>query len=192
MVNNAGYGLFGPFESATSKQIEREIQTNVIGVIETTRAFLPHFKKNKGGTYITIASMFGHITMPFFSYYATSKWAVEGFTESLWYELSQYNIKVKIIEPGTIKTDFFTRSIDIAENFKTSDNRKYFEEVQYNLTHRGDGGEPAINAAKVIFKAANDSSWKLRYIVDKTAKQLLFLRKILPPEFFVRALKKFL
>lgn len=189
VVNNAGYGLFGPFESSTDEQIMRELQTNLLGVIAITRAFLPHFKKNRNGRYITMASMFSHISMPFFTYYATSKWAVEAFTESIWYEVKDFGIQVKLIEPGSIKTDFFTRSIDIAKNVESSDNKAYFERVHYNLTHRGDTGEPAINAAKMVYKAATENSWRLRYVVDKTAKYLLALRRILPVELFLRGMK---
>jgi short-subunit dehydrogenase len=171
-------------------QIRNEFDTNVFSVINTTRAFLPHFKKNKKGTFITVASMFGRITLPFFSYYAATKWAVEGFTESLWYELNQHNIRVKIIEPGTIKTDFFGRSIDIAKNIKESFNAKYSQRIFDELQEKAQTGEPAERAADSIYKAATSPDWQLRYVVDRTAKLLLAVRSLTPVEVFLRLVKK--
>ena len=114
VVNNAGYALFGPFEASSSEQIERQYETNVLGVMNVCREILPYFREQKKGTIVNLASVGGRMTFPFYSVYNSTKWAVEGFTEALQYELAQFNIRVKLIEPGPIKTDFYNRSEDTA------------------------------------------------------------------------------
>src|SRR4029079_3659266 len=111
VVNNAGFAVVGPFEAATDEQIEQVFQTNVFGVMQVCREILPIFREQKRGTIVNVASMGGRITFPLYSVSHATKWAVEGFSESLQYEVSEFNIKVKIIEPGPIKTDFYTRSM---------------------------------------------------------------------------------
>ncbi len=115
LVNNAGYGLVGAFEATTSEQVERQMATNVTGLMNVTRAVLPHFRQRRAGVLVNVASMGGRLTFPFYSVYHASKWAVEGFSESLSYELQPFGVRVKIIEPGPIKTDFYDRSQDVAK-----------------------------------------------------------------------------
>jgi NADP-dependent 3-hydroxy acid dehydrogenase YdfG len=109
VVNNAGYGLIGPFEAATPEQIEKQFQTNVFGLMNVYREVLPYFREQRRGFIVNVASVGGRVTFPLYSLYHATKWAVEGFSESLQYELEQFNIRVKIIEPGPIKTDFYGR-----------------------------------------------------------------------------------
>lgn len=112
LVNNAGYGTFGPFEAATNEQIERQYATNVTGLMYVTREFLPHFRERHRGTIINISSVGGRATFPLFSLYHGTKWAIEGFSESLAFELEPFGIRVKVVEPGSIETDFSSRSLD--------------------------------------------------------------------------------
>jgi len=113
VVNNAGYGLVGPFEAATDEQIERQFQTNVFGLMNVCREILPYFREQKRGFIVNVASLGGRVSFPFYSIYNSTKWAVEGFSEALRYELEPLHIRVKIIEPGPIKTDFYDRSQDL-------------------------------------------------------------------------------
>ncbi len=115
LVNNAGYAIYGPFQATTLAQIERQFETNVFGLMEVTRQILPIFCKQKDGVLINVASMGGRLGFPLYSIYNSTKWAVEGFSESLHYELKPLNIRVKIIEPGVIKTDFYDRSLDLVD-----------------------------------------------------------------------------
>src|SRR4051812_33583886 len=115
VVNNAGYGLAGPFEAATTVQIEKQFQTNVFGLMNVCREILPYFREQKRGIIVNVASMGGRITFPFYSLYHATKWAVEGFSESLQYEIEQFNIRVKIVEPGPIKTEFQGRSEEMTK-----------------------------------------------------------------------------
>ncbi|MCY7272160.1 MAG: SDR family oxidoreductase, partial [Phormidesmis sp. CAN_BIN44] len=100
LVNNAGYALLGAFEACTPEQIERQFATNVLGLMAVTRAVLPHFREQRSGTIINIASIGGKMAFPLYSLYHSTKWAVEGFSESLQYELEPFNIRVRVIEPG--------------------------------------------------------------------------------------------
>ena len=121
LVNNAGFAVGGPFETATEEQIRKQFETNVFGLMNCTRAILPHFRNNKSGMVINVASMGGRISFPYFSLYHATKWAVDGYSESLQYELQNFGIRVKIIEPGAIKTDFYSRSQISSLDFDKSD-----------------------------------------------------------------------
>jgi short-subunit dehydrogenase len=96
LVNNAGFGLYGLFESTSREKIQEQFDVNVFGVMEVTRAILPHFRKNKRGLIINVSSAGGIVTLPLMSVYLSTKFAIEGFSESLAYELSSQNIVVKL------------------------------------------------------------------------------------------------
>ena len=112
VFNNAGYGMAGPLEGLTDEQIVRMVETNMMGAIRTTKAFLPYFREKGTGLFINTTSIGGLITVPFNSLYHATKWALEGWGESMAFELKQFGIGLKIVEPGGMKTDFFTRSFD--------------------------------------------------------------------------------
>jgi NADP-dependent 3-hydroxy acid dehydrogenase YdfG len=106
VVNNAGYALFCAAEEASDDQITQQINTNVIGSLQVIRAALPHLRAQGGGRILQVSSAGGQTTYPNFSFYHASKWAVEGFCETLAQEVSPFNISVTIVEPGAHKTDF--------------------------------------------------------------------------------------
>ena len=108
VFNNAGYGMAGPLEGMTDEQILRMLSTNLMGAIRTTKAFIPHFRDKGAGLFINTTSIGGLITVPFNSIYHATKWALEGWSESMAFELSQLGIGVKTVAPGGTKTDFFT------------------------------------------------------------------------------------
>ncbi|BAY09861.1 SDR family oxidoreductase [Calothrix sp. NIES-2098] len=190
LVNNAGFGVDGVFEAMTDDIIEQQFNTNVFGLMRVTRAIIPQMRKQGGGTIIQIASMGGRITFPLYSIYHSSKWAVEGFSESLHYELAPFNIKIKIIEPGAIKTEFYGSS----RRFIMSDNlpmyKSLVDTVESISQEAGRNGESPEVVAKVIFQAASDRSSKLRYAVGKPAPLLLVLRKLLPDSWYFSLIKR--
>ena len=98
-------------EAATHEQIKRQIDTNLLGLIEVTKEIIPHFRKQKSGTIVNLSSIAGVVSIPLQTLYHATKWGVEGFSESLQYELRPFNIRVKIIEPGVINTNFLGRSM---------------------------------------------------------------------------------
>jgi NAD(P)-dependent dehydrogenase (short-subunit alcohol dehydrogenase family) len=180
LLNNAGYGAVGIFEKATKEQIQKQFDTNVFGVMNVTRQILPYFREKKGGTIINVSSMGGRLTFPLYSVYHATKWALEGWSESLQFEVRQFGIKIKNIEPGAIKTDFMTRSMDLFKKESLKDYDKYEEVATYNTEESYKSAPDSMVVAKTIFKAANDSSYKLRYPASGQASTFLFLRRILP------------
>jgi NAD(P)-dependent dehydrogenase (short-subunit alcohol dehydrogenase family) len=184
IVNNAGYALTGPFELATPEQIERQFATNVVGLMAVTRSVLPHFRERQRGTIVNISSVGGRITFPFFSLYHSTKWAVEGFSESLQHELRSFNIRVKIVEPGIIDTDFYGRSADSAATGPTEAYASYFTNTVPKIQAIGAHGSKPTKVAEVIYEAVTDDSGHLRYSVGIDAKALLALRHLLPDSVF--------
>lgn len=180
LLNNAGYALAGPFEATTREQIKRQFDTNVFGLMEVTRAFLPHFRANKSGVILNVSSIGGLITYPFISMYHSTKWAIEGYSESLSYELGELGIQVKIIEPGGVDTDFSGRSMDFALNSELADyNEKVgiFQQKMMERTTAGLGRSTAEYLAEEIFKAATDGKTQIRYLIGEDAKQMYAMRK---------------
>lgn len=178
VVNNAGYGLLGPFEAATQEQIDRQFETNVFGVFNVCREIIPYFREQKRGTIVNMASLGGRVAFPFSSLYNATKWAIEGFTESLQYELDPFNIRVKIIEPGPIKTDFYGRSQDVAKREGVSAYDHMASRFLAFMKRSGDEGPDGSVVAQAIWDAVTDDSRKLRYPVN--TKGLLFFRRVLP------------
>jgi len=114
--DDAGYGAYGVLEATPEAKIERQFDTNVIGLIDTTKAVLPHFRANGAGVIVNISSLGGKMTFPLGSLYHGTKFAVEGFSEALSYELEPLGIRVKIVEPGGVDTDFGGRSFDFTND----------------------------------------------------------------------------
>lgn len=189
LINNAGYSLLGAFETCTPEQIERQFATNVFGLMAVTKAVLPHFRQQRSGTIINIASIGGRMAFPLYSLYHATKWAVEGFSDALQYELEPFNIRVKLIEPGPIKTDFYGRSTDLATASESTDYDSFISKVLPTLKKAGEAGSPPEKVAEVIYQAATDGSSRLRYPAGGNANALLLLRKLLPDAVFSRIVR---
>lgn len=182
VVNNAGYGLVGPFEASEPEQVRQQFETNVFGLMAVTRAVLPHFRTQRGGTFVNVASMGGRIAFPLYSVYHASKWAVEGFSESLQFELRPFGIRVKIVEPGPIKTDFYDRSQELMTKEGLTAYDDFVARAMGNMQQAGATGAPPDEVAEVIFKAATDDSWKMRYPANSA--MILTARRLLPDRAF--------
>lgn len=190
LVNNAGYGVDGVFEAMTDEVIARQFDTNVLGLMRCTRAVIPHFRQQGRGTIVQIASVGGRVTFPLYSIYHATKWAVEGFSESLQYELEPLGIRVKIVEPGAIKTDFYDRS----REFVMRDDLRpaYGAFVQKVEKVSLEAGAKAVGpgvVAETIFRAATDNSTKLRYPIAYPANVLLPLRRVVSDGVFRKVVK---
>lgn len=187
VLNNAGYGLMGTFESANRESIIRQFGVNVQGLFDVTQQALPHFRRNKGGLFINISSVGGRMTFPLMPLYHSTKWAVEGFSESLRWEMAEIGVKVKLIEPGGVATDFGGRSLDMQHNQEFTE---YNEFVNDFMAAMAQSMNPETmtkpeQIAEVIFEAATDDSDKLRYRAGADCEQLLGARdKMSDEEFF--------
>ncbi|SES31060.1 SDR family oxidoreductase [Pedobacter rhizosphaerae] len=170
VFNNAGYGLIGALESFEDAQIERQIATNLMGVIRITQAFVPYFRAKRRGMFINVTSSFGIIGFPTCSIYSATKFAVDGFSESMSYELAQFGVVVKVLAPGGIQTDFATRSVDVGQH-------EAYSQLTVEVS-KGYSSEKIAQYARVediaeeVFTAVNDGTVKLRYVVGKDATAL--------------------
>lgn len=189
LVNNAGYGAFGALEAFPMENIRRQFDTNVIGLLATTKAVLPHFRQQKSGIIVNISSIGGKITFPLFSLYHGTKFAVEGISESLHYELESIGIKVKLVEPGAIATDFAERSLDLVRD----DALPEYEEITNKLLSAfetiGSQSSPASVVAEVIWTAVTDGTNTLRYTAGEDAKVFVANRKAQDDATFIAGIK---
>jgi NAD(P)-dependent dehydrogenase (short-subunit alcohol dehydrogenase family) len=179
VFNNAGYGLIGPLEATTDEQLTRQLNTNVLGVIRVTQAFIPYFREKKNGLFITTTSMGGLLTFPLSSVYHATKWALEGWSESMAFELNQFGIDIKTVSPGGIRTDFINRSLD------TTSHPAYdkLTEKLFAGIHE-DNFSTAEQIADVVYEAATDGKDKLRYVAGADAIALYAQRLELGDEAF--------
>lgn len=189
LLNNAGYGAYGPLESFKREQILRQFNTNVIGLLDVTRAILPHFRAHKKGIIINISSIGGKITFPLGSLYHGTKFAVEGISESLHYEVEQFGGKVKMVEPGMIATDFAGRSFDFSNDESMSEYQNLVGSLMSAMPVMSQNASPASVVASVIYEAATDGTNQLRYIAGEDAKVLLANRQQYDDSTFINGMK---
>lgn len=175
VFNNAGYGLAGPFEGATDEDLVRQIDTNLLGVLRVTKAFLPHFRERKQGVFIATTSIGGHVTFPFNSVYHATKFGLEGWSESLAYELAEHGIRVKTVAPGGIKTDFAGRSLVLTKHPAYA---KAMEKVLAAFMNpaRTAGASTPEQIAEVVWDAATDGKDQVTYMAGADAKATLARR----------------
>lgn len=185
LLNNAGYGLFGPIEAVSSQQVQQQFATNVFGLIDVTQRILPSMRAAGEGLIINVASIGGRMAFPYSASYIATKFAVEGLSESMRYELAPFNIRVKVIEPGGIKTDFGTRSMQIA----VSDPYRTGMDKMMGLFAKLNAKLPQPEGvAKVIYRAANDCSNRLRYPAKSNGA--FTINRLLPDALWRRILVK--
>ncbi|HEY0175368.1 MAG TPA: SDR family oxidoreductase [Pedobacter sp.] len=168
VFNNAGYGLGGALESYSEEQITSQLNTNLLGVILTTQAFIPYFRAKKEGLFLTTTSIGGRITFPFYSVYCATKWGVEGFCESLAFELNEFGIGVKTIAPGGISSSFRNSSDNAYHDAYST----LFDKV---IDTFRSGRTPTIlsspeQIAAVVYEAATDGKEQLRYEAGEDAR----------------------
>ena len=191
LVNNAGYGVDGVFEAMDDDTLERQYKTNVLGLMRVTRALIPHMRGAGGGSIIQVSSMGGRITLPFYSVYHGTKWAVEGFSESLRYELEPLGIRVKIVEPGAILTEFYSRS---AVTVMPEDMHQLYGAMYSKWQARFAGflkfGVKPERVAKTIYRASISRSGRIRYPSGFPAPILLAFHALVPVRLFNWAVRQ--
>ena len=191
LLNNAGYGLMGTFESASREAVKRQFDVNVFGLFDVTRALLPHLRSNRSGVIMNVSSVGGRITFPLISLYHSTKFAVEGMSESLHYELAPMGIQVKLIEPGAIATDFGSRSMDFQHDESLTDYNEFVGHVMgafEGMMNPEMASKPDL-VADVIFAAATDGTSTLRYVAGPDAEQFLAARNQMSDSEFIGMMK---
>jgi len=182
LVNNAGYGLFGSLEDVSIEEMKAQFETNFFGVIRVTQLVLPIMRKQKSGTIVNVSSVGGRIALPILSAYQSTKFALEGLSESMSYELEPFGIKVVIIEPGAIRTNIMNSSIWAK---KAQDPKSpYFSQLQRIKDHfksmMENESSPPDEVAKVILEAITSENPQLRYTVGQDAATLIQARVNMP------------
>jgi NAD(P)-dependent dehydrogenase (short-subunit alcohol dehydrogenase family) len=190
LVNNAGYGAFGPLEATPMENARRQFDTNVIGLLEVTKAVLPHFRAQGDGVIVNISSMGGKMTFPLGSLYHGTKYAVEGISEALHFEMEPIGTKVKIVEPGMIATDFGGRSFDFSNDESMTEYQGIVGSLFAALGPMMENASPASLVADVIYAAATDGSDQLRYRAGEDAEMLLTNRAASDDATFIGGIKQ--
>jgi NADP-dependent 3-hydroxy acid dehydrogenase YdfG len=190
LVNNAGVYTTKPLEMNTEDDINSIINTNIIGTMHMIQAVLPHFRCQKAGMIINISSVAGKLAFPFQSLYHTSKWAIEGMSEGLQYELQNLNIKVKVVEPGMVKTKLYDEIQAMSVEDYPNDYIKSFKNWHaYLIANYNKGYGPDV-PAKTIYQAATDQNSKLCYASGLDTKMVFLLKKLLPFAMFKLLVRK--
>ncbi|MDI3335541.1 SDR family oxidoreductase [Defluviimonas aestuarii] len=190
LLNNAGYGAYGALEAFSMDRIRRQFDTNVIGLMEVTKALLPHMREKRAGTIINISSIGGQITFPLGTLYHGTKFAVEGLSEALHYELEPLGIHVRIVEPGMIKTNFGGSSFDFAMDEDLADYAPMAESMGRVFGKLASSPSDPGTVAEVIWDAANETGHRLRYRAGADAVELLDNRKAQDDSTFIGGIKQ--
>lgn len=177
LVNNAGYGAYGPLEATPPDAIRRQFDVNVLGLLATTQAVLPHFRARRSGTIVNISSVGGRVAFPLGTLYHGTKFAVEGLSEALHYELAAIGARMKIVEPGFIDTDFGGRSFDFSNDPAMDEYQPMVGRVLGGFGETMAGASSPDAIADVIYGAVTDNSDRLRYEAGADAVKLLAARR---------------
>ncbi|WP_457300217.1 oxidoreductase [Phyllobacterium sp. P5_D12] len=189
LVNNAGIGLLGGAEESSAAQAKAVFDVNVFGVLRMTNAILPVMRRQRSGRIVNLSSILGLIPSPYNALYASTKHAIEGYSESLDHEVRTQGIRVVLVEPGVTRTSFeenITRPDQPLPVYETI--RANAEKLMREIIAKGDA--PEVVAATVV-RAANAASPKRRYTAGKAAAQVRFMRRFLPESFVDKNLRKF-
>jgi NAD(P)-dependent dehydrogenase (short-subunit alcohol dehydrogenase family) len=194
LVNNAGYGLLGALEDLSIEEIKAQFETNFFGVVRVTQQVLPVMRKQNSGTIVNVSSIGGRMSFPALSAYHSTKFALEGLSESISYELEPFGIRVVIIEPGAIRTNIMSSSI-IAK--KALDPKSpYFSLMQKlennfkSMMENASASSPPEEVAKIILKTVMSESPQLRYTVGNDAANIIQARKTMSDSEFGNFIKQ--
>lgn len=189
LVNNAGYGLFGCLEDITIEELKAQFQTNFFGVVSLIQEIAPIMRKQGSGIIVNVSSVAGRIGFPGTPAYISSKFALEGLSECMRYELSPFGIKTIIIEPGVIQTNFFS-SMKVAHGKPGSPYKEITEKVMNGVKMMAEMGTPPAEVAKTIMKSINTAEPLPRYVVGSDASMFLEAKKMKTDLEFENYIKK--
>jgi NAD(P)-dependent dehydrogenase (short-subunit alcohol dehydrogenase family) len=170
LINNAGYGEYGVLEATPVESMRRQFETNVIGVLAATKAVLPGMRKQKSGVIVNVSSIIGRVSFPLSALYCSSKFAVEGLSEALSFELREIGVRIKVIEPGIIYTNF-SNAMSFSNDESLAEYQRLIGRFGAAFETFRANGAPASVAAEVIYAAATDESDQLRYTAGEDARQ---------------------
>jgi NAD(P)-dependent dehydrogenase (short-subunit alcohol dehydrogenase family) len=191
LLNNAGYAVMGVFETATQQQIQDQFDVNVFGMMRTTKAILPHMRANSEGVIVNISSVAGRVGLPFASIYESSKFAVEGFSEALHFEVGNLGIRVKIIEPGSSPTNFGNARKSTGNEI--ADYNPFLARFFENYPKKTAQCKTATpqKVAETIYNAVTDKTDKLRYVIGEDCQLFVDTKDQNSEEDYIRSIQAF-
>jgi NAD(P)-dependent dehydrogenase (short-subunit alcohol dehydrogenase family) len=188
LLNNAGYAAYGPLEATPMDKIRRQFEVNVLGPLATIQAVLPHFRARQGGTIVNVSSVGGRVTFPLGALYHGSKFALEGLSEALWYELDALGVRIKIVEPGGMKTGFGS-AVDFSNDGAMPEYQGLVQAVGAVLEPMMEQGATPEQVAAIVYAATIDPSDRLRYEAGEDAGYILALRRELDDSRYLASVK---
>ncbi|UTW61434.1 SDR family oxidoreductase [bacterium SCSIO 12741] len=189
VLNNAAASSYGVFESFSTQEIAGLFETNLMGLIHVCHTVIPHFREKQSGTIINVSSLAGRVTYPLGTLYHGTKWAVEGFSESLIYEMESIGVKVKIIEPGAIDTPLLKAAFATLEKESPAPYESIKNSFQNVMGSMASVPSPVDVVVDTIVKAATDGSNQVRYIAGEDAKQAVAQRDSMDSESFIQGFR---
>jgi NAD(P)-dependent dehydrogenase (short-subunit alcohol dehydrogenase family) len=191
LVNNAGYAAPGFAEDVTDAELREQLDTNFFGAAAVTRAFLPQMRRQGFGHIVMVSSISGRLGFPGVSSYAAAKFALEGWAESLRYEMKTAGIQVVIAEPGAFETDIWTRNAKLTAGFSNpnSANAARVERWRKSVEGGKKRADPQV-VAETIAGILENPKPRMRYVVGKDAKFAVLMRRLLPEAVFERIIVK--
>ena len=176
LVNNAGYGQFGCLEDLSVDEFKKQFETNLFSIVRIIQEIAPIMRKQASGIIVNISSLAGRMGLPGSPAYISSKFALEGLTECLRYELGMFGIKITLIEPGVVKTNFFN-SMKIPESKKDPKYKQITENMLAGLKLMVEMGTPPSQVAEIVMRAIHDKEMMPRYIVGADAVMFMEAKK---------------
>lgn len=185
LINNAGYGMFGPVEEITTQEVKKQFETNFFGTIRLIKAIVPIMRKQGNGTIVNISSMVGRFGVPLNSAYVSSKFAVEGLSESISFELEEFGIRVIVIEPGVVNSDFFHNVKVKGMNLESPYHKLMERRVNFLDKAMKNSLTSSYDVADTILEALNSKDPKFRYVIGNDATNSLRMRNSLSDRKFM-------
>lgn len=190
LINNAGYAEGGLVEDVDIKAYRKQFETNFFGLVAVTKAALPFMRKQKSGRIINMSSVSGRSGFPILSPYVSSKFAVEGFSECLRLEMLPYGVYVTLIEPGPYKTEIWDKGFINKESTQSSANKEMLHVVLSEVEKSAKNASDPKEVVDLLLHVIEAKRPKLRYLVGKGMKTLLFLKRYIPERWFERMVVK--
>jgi short-subunit dehydrogenase len=190
LVNNAGFGILGPTSEISESEMRRQYETNVFGLMNVTRAFLPKMVERRAGRVINVSSVGGRLTLPYFGVYNSTKYAVESLSDALRYELRPFGIDVTMIEPGVIRTNFEATAVSGMGRFNSTAYAPAMAKYEKMSKTADRFASNPIVIAKAIAKAVNARRPAARYVAPWSTNLALFMQTVLPTRVWDWAMRK--
>ena len=190
LINNAGFGVLGPTSEISDAEMRRQYETNVFGLMNVTRAFLPAMRARRAGRIINVSSMGGRITLPYFGVYNSTKYAVESLSDALRYELRPFGIDVALIEPGVIRTNFEATAVSGLDGFAATPYGRALANYERMSRSADRFASSPIVVARAIARAVAARRPAARYVTPRITSVALWLSALLPTSVWDWAMRR--